>query len=69
MWAACQAVACIAANEGLEDEGLCAACDRVPSKDAVRRKTRLRDELFQDLMKVCLPATTLVTAKAHGDAL
>lgn len=32
--------------------GLGTAGDSPPSKDAVRKKTRLRDQLFQDLMKV-----------------
>lgn len=45
----------VAANEGLE--GLCAHGDSLPSKGAMRRKTRLRDELFQDLMKVCFSAS------------
>lgn len=38
------------------DEGglkhLGTAGDSPPSKDAMRKKTRLRDQLFQDLMKV-----------------
>ena len=50
-----------AANEGVE--GLCAAHDSVLLTDVLRRKTRLRDKLFQDLMKVCISANN-VTAKA-----
>ena len=49
------------ANEGVE--GLCAAHDSVALTDVLRRKTRLRDKLFQDLMKVGIPANN-VTAKA-----
>lgn len=52
----------IAANQGMED--LCAAQDSFPPKDAVKRKTRLRDELFQDLMKVSLAANNIM-AHAH----
>ena len=62
-YAACQGVASVVANEGLEDEVRIVAGNSLPSKDAMRRKTRLRDELFQDLMKVCRPAT-IIKAKA-----
>lgn len=45
----------VAGNEVME--GLVAGHSNVPSKDAMKRKTRLRDELFQDLMKVCIHAS------------
>ena len=56
----------IAASEGLQD--LCAVRDSFPSRDAIKRKTGLRDELFQDLMKVCLAANK-ITAHAHTSSL